>query len=531
MIMEILKENKSASAILGFVLFFVLFCIFFNLGGRTLENQDNMNFAEVGREILETGDWVMMRLGGNIYVDKPPLHFWNIALSYKLFGVSPFAARVPSAFFAALGLVGILLFCFQVQRETPTMGIYACLFLFSNYAYSYYSRTARIDMEYSVLFSLSLISFYTGYETKKPGRKALFYSLFWVLMGMAFLSKGPVAFVPLVIALIYLLIRRNWGSLRFGILIATSPLLIITILPWVILLAVHKDFDRYLYLLRTSTIMTRREGFFYYFPSLFINFLPGTLFMAISLPFLWRWRDEVKKHPGVLFCLTWSTVYFLIIHLTAAKNLRYLLPLFLPLSVITAWVINRLFREGILSHKVRKYWRVSAGILAGLISLAPAVWIFFNRGFAWNALLLSVVSISSLFFASRKAKDVVVFTCVLCALGFLSLDLLRTAFNTRLSDNLQLFTVLKDHNVGVDDIVLYKTGRDTKWTLGFYYNKLLRQKDVLENEDHDKAIVTSPMAVDEVFKVFGADRQTAIIRSHRGAPEPNYCAVFPLLHR
>ena len=133
-------------------MFFVLFSLFFNLGGRTLENQDNMRFAEVGREILDTGDWVMMHLGGNIYIDKPPLHFWNTALSYELFGINTFAARVPSAIFALFGIIGVLLFCLRFDRESPKTGIYAALFLASNYGYAYYARTVRLDMEYSVLF-------------------------------------------------------------------------------------------------------------------------------------------------------------------------------------------------------------------------------------------------------------------------------------------------------------------------------------------------------------------------------------------
>jgi len=305
MTIESLKTKHSASILIGFIIFFALFFFFFNLGGRTLENQDNMRFAEVSREILETGDGVMMHLGGDIYVDKPPLHFWNTALSYRLFGVNTFAARFPSALFALIGFLGVLFFCLSVDRENPKTGIYAALFLVSNYGYAYYARTVRLDMEYSVLFSLSLISFYVGYESVKRKSAIIFYLLFWLFMGMAFLVKGPVAFIPLLIVLIYPLIRRDRERLRFGLFASTALALIVTIIPWAILLYSHPDFDKYLGLLKTSNIMTRKEVFYYYFPSFMINFFPGSVFVVITLFFFRRWKDAIKERPWLIFCLTW----------------------------------------------------------------------------------------------------------------------------------------------------------------------------------------------------------------------------------
>jgi 4-amino-4-deoxy-L-arabinose transferase-like glycosyltransferase len=532
MITERMKHDRSIAIVMGFVLFFILFALFFNLSGRTLENEDSMRFAEVAREILETGDWAMMRLGGDIYVDKPPLHFWNIALSYRLFGVGSFAARFPSAFFAMIGFLGILLFSFSIDRENPKTAIYASLFLISNYAYAYYSRTARLDIEYSVLFSLSLISFYKGYESGIHKHKILFYLLFWIFMGMAFLEKGPVAFIPLLIVFIYHLIQRDRERLGFRILSATSPALALTILPWIIVLIMHKDFYEYIYLLKTSTIITRRAGFFYYIPALLLNFFPGSIFMAISLPFLWRWKDVFRGRPVLVFCLTWVAVYFVIIHLTVAKNLRYLMPILLPLSVITAWGTERMFSTGILSHRLWKRWKILVGTLAGLVCLAPIVWILLNREFMWSSLVLFIVSVFSMLFVWKRSKDVVVFTCIVCVLSFLFVDLLRTTFNSEVSDDLRLYTVLKDHNIQADEVLLYKTNPDLKRTFSFYYNRLLRQKDgLLEGEDRVKAVVTSPIAVAEVLKVYGTDRQTLMIKNHREEDKRNYYVVFPLLHK
>jgi len=520
-------KKHSASVLIGFIIFCALFFFFFNLGGRTLENQDNMRFAEVSREILETGDGVMMHLGGDIYVDKPPLHFWNTALSYRLFGVNTFAARFPSALFALIGFLGVLFFCFSVDRENPKTGIYAALFLVSNYGYAYYARTVRLDMEYSVLFSLSLISFYMGYESVKRKSAIMFYLLFWLFMGMAFLVKGPVAFIPLLIVLIYLLIRRDRERLRFGIFASTALALIATIIPWPILLYSHPDFDKYLGLLKTSTIMTRKEVFYYYFPSFMINFFPGSVFMVITLFFFRRWKDAIKERPWLIFCLTWFVVYFVVLHLTVAKTFRYLLPLFPPVSIIAAWGTERMLGTGVLNRDPGKYWKVLAGISAVLICLTPTAWGLFHGGRIGSALVLTFTGIFSLFFAWRRSKDAAVFVCVLCMLGLLGLDLIRTTYNTQVSHNLRLYTLLKENHIKSDEVLLFKTDREVKKMLGFYYNRLPRQENEIVAVEKDvKAIVTTPDSVGEVLKVYGFDKKKVQLNSPGG--EYIFSVIFTL---
>ncbi len=521
------RQDRKTLVLVGFILFFALFFLFFNLGGRTLENQDNMRFAEVGREILETGDWVMMHLGGNIYIDKPPLHFWNTALSYELFGVDTFAARFPSALFALIGFLGVLFFCFSVDRENPKTGIYAALFLVSNYGYAYYARTVRLDMEYSVLFSLSLISFYMGYESVKRKSTIIFYLLFWLFMGMAFLVKGPVAFIPLFIVLIYLLIRRDRERLRFSIFASTALALIVTIIPWPILLYSHPDFDKYLGLLKTSTIMTRKEVFYYYLPSFMINLFPGSVFMVITLLLLRRWKDAVKERPWLIFCLIWFAVYFVVLHFTVAKTFRYLLPIFPPVSIIAAWGTERMFSTGVLSRNPGRYWKVPAGILSVFVCLTPTAWVLFHGGRIGSALVLTLIGIFSLIFAWRRSRDAVVFICMLCMLGLLGLDIIRTTYNPQVSHNLRLYALLKENHIQADEILLYRTDRDIKRMLGFYYNSLPRQKnDIIEFEKGVRAVVVPADAVGEVLRVYGPIKKTTRLNSPGG--EFNCSVVFTL---
>ena len=519
------RQDRQIQILVGFILLLGFFSMFFNLGGRTIENQDNIRLAEVGREVLESGDWVMMHLAGGIYVDKPPLHFWNSALAYHVFGTNTFAARLPSALFAFLGLAAILFFCRAVDRENPRTAIYASLFLISSYGYSYYARTARLEMEYSVLFSLSLMAFYLGYDRTGKKGKLTYYLLFWTFMGLAFLEKGPVALIPLLIAAAYLLLRRDWRRLRIGILAAAFPAFILVVLPWVGFLYGHPQFESYRNLLEEARIMTRKEGLLYYFPSLMFNFFPGSAFLLVSTPRVRSWWNELKERPWLVFSATWVIVYFTVLHLTSAKTARYLLPLFLPLSVITAWITDRMVGLTVLAHNLRIYWKAAAAAFAILVCLAPPVWTLFHGGQIHIAVIVSLTCMFSLFFAWRRSGDVVVFVCIVCISGLLSVDVIRATFNDQVSHNMRLYKLLKERDVQADQIFLYRTDREIRKYLGFYYDRLpAPEHQTVTNERGVKAVVFPVDQLGNVQRVYGAGVKTVPLNGAGGGYD--YAVLF-----
>ena len=94
--MEHLDKVKERWIIGSFVLISGLI-LFFNLWTRSLENHDYVRHAEVAREMIRSGEWVVPHLNGEVYIDKPPLVFWLIALPSSIYGgVTPFLARLPS---------------------------------------------------------------------------------------------------------------------------------------------------------------------------------------------------------------------------------------------------------------------------------------------------------------------------------------------------------------------------------------------------------------------------------------------------
>ncbi len=85
------------------------FLFFFGLGAIGLVGADEPRYAQIGREMLARHDWVTPVLNGKPWLEKPVLLYWNEMVSYSVFGVEDWAARVPSALYAT-GLVFAIFF-------------------------------------------------------------------------------------------------------------------------------------------------------------------------------------------------------------------------------------------------------------------------------------------------------------------------------------------------------------------------------------------------------------------------------------
>src|ERR1700732_2977990 len=99
------RHNDRGAAIIAALVVFV--CLFSGLGAIGLVGPDEPRYAWIARAMAETSDWVTPRLYGKPWFEKPPLYYWGAALSFKLFGVSEAAARLPSAVSALLATLAL----------------------------------------------------------------------------------------------------------------------------------------------------------------------------------------------------------------------------------------------------------------------------------------------------------------------------------------------------------------------------------------------------------------------------------------
>src|ERR1700685_3128769 len=89
---------------------FCAFLFFYGIGALGLLGAEEPRYAQVAREMLERRDWITPVLGGQPWLEKPPLYYWQAMLAYSLYGVSDASARVPSAFDATLLVLAVYIF-------------------------------------------------------------------------------------------------------------------------------------------------------------------------------------------------------------------------------------------------------------------------------------------------------------------------------------------------------------------------------------------------------------------------------------
>jgi hypothetical protein len=203
--------HKKNVFILGLLaaLFFIPF-----LGGVHLFDWDEINFAEISREMLITGEYFKIKLNYLPFWEKPPLFFWLQALSMSVFGVNEFAARLPNALIGIATL--IILFNIGKHLKNARFGfIWAGVYFGSILPFLYF-KSGIIDPLFNLLIFLGLHFFIKGswihqkqgsLPTKGSVWAALAVSGFFI--GLAMLTKGPVAFLILALSLgVYWLYRK-----------------------------------------------------------------------------------------------------------------------------------------------------------------------------------------------------------------------------------------------------------------------------------------------------------------------------------
>ena len=343
--------------LLGFC--FILY--FLNLGRWDLWNPDEPRYAQVAREMINGGDWILMHFNGNVYTDKPPLFFWLIGLSSYLWqGFSSFAVRFPSALF---GTLTVLLTFFLGQRlYSSRTGFLSGLILATSYQFAYLATRGNIDATLTFFTTASLLFFIhwaqddKGHQIQQRQTEGLSIYGFYISMALATLAKGPVGFIlPLFVSLTYLVVQGDWKGIKRMRLFPGMLLFMAIVLSWY-LFAVWKGGQDYFnatffkhsinrYLKGWSHI----RPFYYYLYNFPADFLPWILFLPSAIVYGYS-KEGVEKRKEFLFLLIWCIVIFVFFSLSKGKRGLYLLPLFPAASLMVGK-----FWDDIISHPMENF--------------------------------------------------------------------------------------------------------------------------------------------------------------------------------
>ena len=344
---------------------FCLVFFFLNLNQWDLWNPDEPRYAQVAREMVKGGDWILMHNNGAMYTDKPPLFFWMIAFSsFFSGGFNSFAARFPSALFGTLTI--LLTFFLGRRLYSSRTGLLAGLILATSVEFIYLATRANIDATLTFFTTASIFCFLEwnrlrkGGETERGSFHGRWIYGFYVGMAFATVTKGPVGFVlPLLVTLVYLLTERDWRGLKEMKLLPGLILMVALILCWYLpagLKGGRDYFDATLFkqsIDRYSTGWSHVKPFYYYFLNFPVEFLPWTLFLPGAIVYGLS-KEMLGKRREFFFLLTWFAFIFLFFSISKGKRGLYLLPLY----PATSLMVGKLFEDYISSQmeNFRREW-------------------------------------------------------------------------------------------------------------------------------------------------------------------------------
>lgn len=342
---------------------------FFLLLGRIgLIEPDEGRYAEIPREMLEQNDFITPTLNYVAYFEKPPLHYWLTALSFKLFGLSEFAARFVGAL---AGLLTVLLVYYTARtlwgrREA----IFSAFVLGASTGFLVQSRINLTDMTLTFCLSTALCCFMMAAENKQ--HKGYYYHLFYLACGLAVLAKGLIGVVfPVGIIFFYMLFNRRWQLLREMRLPSGILLLLAVTVPWFVLVSLHnQDFAGFFFIHEHfERFLTKAHGryqpFWYFIPILLLTMLPWSFYALRALVHGLKMRFQQDKDPR-FFLAVWVLFIFIFFSASHSKLIPYILPIFPPLAML----IGVMFSGFIADSEVKNPVTTESKFLAAILLIA-----------------------------------------------------------------------------------------------------------------------------------------------------------------
>ena len=356
----------------NFIFLFIFALILFFTGSWLLPITDPTEsvYALTAKEMLAAGDWLSPRIYGDFWFDKPIMFYWELLIAYKIFGVGEFASRFFPAVFATLGL--LITYFFGAKLYTQKIGFAAAIMLATSLEYWYLAHAVITDMTLLVMFSLTLITFFLGYQANNPR----LYLISFAASGVAVLTKGPIGFfLPGLIILIFLVwqgdLRHLKKLFRVKNFLVFAAIVAIWYLPMTLIhgmefvenfLGVHN------FLRATVSEYPKTDVWYYYLLISAIGFFPWSIpLIPAAIKKFFR-RTELFVEEGRLptfdahekFLIVWAATVIIFFQLCATKYITYTLPAMIPIAIFVArYFVNR--------------WKIFVGIAVGTLILFPLI--------------------------------------------------------------------------------------------------------------------------------------------------------------
>ncbi len=434
--MNDLHRNKTLTWTLLIAFAAVLLYV---LGARTLVPPDEGRYAEMAREMFASGDWITTRLNGIKYFEKPPLQTWMNALSFTLFGLGDWQARLWTGL---CGLLGVVLTGVAGTRVFGArIGFYAALVLGSSFYWVACSQIDSLDMGLSGMMTVALCALLIAQRDDAGESERRNWMLAcWAGMALSVLSKGLIGLVlPGGVLVFYTIFSRDWAIWKRLHIVKGLILFFLIATPWFVLVGlknpeqphfffVHEHFDRFL-----KKEHHREAAWYIFFVLLAAGSVPWVGVLVQSLVGAARRDGETTRFRPRLMLLVWVAFITLFFTKSNSKLPGYILPVFPAVALLVAVYLDAGTRRG----------RMVTAALTALLGVGFLVTVPFMLKFAKHAgedvlyaayqpwvlaggLVLLIGGCLALLYARQMLRDL--FVVVLAVAGFAGTQLLLVGF-------------------------------------------------------------------------------------------------------
>lgn len=469
-------------------------CYFSHLGVLGFVGPDEPRYAWIARTMAETGDWVTPRLYGKPWFEKPPLFYWTAGHSFKWFGVSEAAARLPSAVSALLATLALAWLAFRLYGVETARWV--LLLLPTCVGMIGFSHAAATDMPFAAMLTIAMVCAFVVFGLTQnentpilPRTQWLALILFGLFLGLAVLAKGPVGIILCGGAvLLWALLTKQWrDALRLLHPVAIAAFCA-TALPWYIRCAhrnptffhvfiVEHNFKRYL-----TPEFQHIQPFWFYVPALFVALLPWTaLFLWSAVYGIIGIVRARRMRESTLLLICWAGFCLIFFSISQSKLPGYILPALPALGLILAYSLTARAKISLWALRAA-LWLFSVLLLLPLAFvglLAPHIPVGNERAVGGVCVAVALLGVANfllaVFCSPAREKGVLPFHVSMCVLPVLVAAILgyfiAPSFFKFDPSGRTLARQLQSQNIPLDQLAVGWMSRGQHYSLNFYLHE------------------------------------------------------------